>query len=554
LIARDTLRWNGWGRLGESMGFSGAREAHLLAALGRRLGRRLEPAAPPVALESVRLPPTKLAAGTLAALRAACGEDGVRTSAAERVTHALGRSLPDLLRLRRGEIDAAPEAVVVPRDEGAVAAVLRIAADAHLAVVPFGGGTSVVGGVDARTAPGQAGALALDTTGMDALVRVDALSATATFQAGIDGPALEAALRRYGRTLGHFPQSFEHSTLGGWIATRSSGQQSSGYGAIDDLLVSVRVVTPEGVLRTLTVPRSASGPDLNELVLGSEGALGVIVEATVRTSPLAPAADERGMLFPNFHAGVSAVRDVVHDGVPLALLRLSDSAETELAQLLRHDPARRFDPAALVLGAARRAGFGDGRVALIYGGEGSAAREVAARVRRARKLLRAHGGLPLGRAPGRSWRRDRFRTPYLRDWLLDFGVAVDTLETAVSWSALEAAHAAVLRALARATETHAGGGLAMAHLSHSYPDGACLYFTVVYPLDASRDLAQWAAIKREATDAVLAAGGTLSHHHGVGVDHRPWMAAEKGALGVRALQALKATVDPAGLMNPGKLV
>ncbi len=554
MIARDTLRWNGWGRLGESMGFSGAREAALLDALGRRLGRRLEPAPPPVALESVRLPPPKLAASTLAALRAACGEDAVRTSAAERVTHALGRSLPDLLRLRRGEIDAAPEAAVYPRDEGAVAAVLRIAADADLAVVPFGGGTSVVGGVDARTAPGQAGVLALDTTGMDALVRVDAESATATFQAGIDGPTLEAALQRHGRTLGHFPQSFEHSTLGGWIATRSSGQQSNGYGAIDDLVVSLRVVTPEGVLRTLAVPRSASGPDLNELVLGSEGALGVIVEATVRTSPLAPAADERGMLFASFHAGVSAVRDVVHEGVPLALLRLSDAAETELAQLLRHDPARRFDPAALVLGAARRVGFGDGRVALIYGGEGAAAREVASRVNRARRVLRAHGGLPLGRAPGRSWRRDRFRTPYLRDWLLDFGVAVDTLETAVPWSALEATHAAVLRALARATETHAGGGLAMAHLSHSYPDGACLYFTVVYPVDASRDLAQWAALKREATDAVVAAGGTLSHHHGVGVDHRPWMAAEKGVLGVRALKALKASVDPAGLMNPGKLV
>ena len=553
MIARESLRWNGWGRLGESIHMTRARETALLAELGRRLGRSLARSPEPVELESIKPPPPKLADAVLAKLRAACGEDGVRTSAFERVAHATGRSLPDLLRLRRGELEAFPEAVLYPAEEGAVAAVLRIAADANLAVVPFGGGSSVVGGVMPRCAPGQAGALALDTTRLDRLVRFDPVSRTATFQAGIDGPALEAALAARGATLGHFPQSFEHSTLGGWIATRSAGQQSDGYGAIEDLLVCLRVVTPAGVIRTIEVPRAASGPDVNELVLGSEGTFGVVVEATVRVHPRAERADERGMLFRSFADGVAAVRALRRAGLGVAMARLSDAGETELSLLLRHDPSRRFDAAAAALRLAERFGYGGGRCALIYGAEGDRHR-VRAALFRARHLLLRHGGLPLGRGPGRAWRRDRYRTPYLRDWLLDHGVAADTLETALSWSRLEAGHEAIVAALASACERHAGAGLAMAHLSHGYLDGACLYFTILYPIDASRDLEQWSAIKRDATEAVLAAGGTLSHHHGVGLDHRDWMLRERGALAIEALRAAKHSVDPGGTMNPGKLL
>jgi alkyldihydroxyacetonephosphate synthase len=553
VIARESLRWNGWGRLGESMHMTRTREAALLAELGRRLGRPIARAPEPAALDSIKLPPPKLATDLLARLRAACGEDGVRTSAVERITHATGRSLPDLLRLRRGELEGAPEAVLYPPDEGAIAAVLRIAADAQLAVIPFGGGSSVVGGVAPRCAPGQSGALSLDTTRLDRLVRVDAESRTATLQAGIDGPSLEAALGARGWTLGHFPQSFEHSTLGGWIATRSAGQQSDGYGSIDALLVAVRAVTPEGVLRTLEVPRSASGPELTQLLLGSEGTLGVITEATLRVRPRAARNDERGMLFRSFADGVRAVRALARAELGLAMARLSDAGETELSLVLRHDPARRVDPVAGALSLAERLGYGEGRCALLYGAEGDAG-AVRLAMFRARALLLRHGGLPLGRGPGKSWRRDRFRTPYLRDWLLDHGVAVDTMETSLPWSRLEAGHDAIVRALRSAAETHAGAGIAMAHLSHSYSDGACLYFTVLYPLDASRDVEQWTAIKRDATEAILAAGGTLTHHHGVGVDHQPWMTREKGALGVEALRGVKRAVDPHGLMNPGKLL
>jgi len=552
-IAREALRWNGWGRLGESIELSGPREQALLAELGRRLGRPLSRAPAPVELDALRPPPSKLAAATVAQLRAACGDDAVRTSAFERVTHALGRSLPDLLRLRRGEIERFPEAVLYPADEGAVAAVLRIAADADLAVVPFGGGSSVVGGVEPRSGPGQEGALALDTTRLDGLLRLDRESDTATFQAGVDGPALEAALAAHGLTLGHFPQSFEHSTLGGWIATRSVGQQSDGYGGIDDLLVAVRMVTPEGVVRTIEVPRSATGPDWNHLVLGSEGVLGVIVEATVRVRPAPRASEIRALLFRDWAGGLAAVREMHGAGVPLSMARLSDAAETELSLLLRRDPARRVDPAARALELAARAGWGEGRCTLLYGADGDA-RAVRGALRRARAIGWRHGGLPLGAAPGRSWRRERFRTPYLREWLLDHGVAVDTMETAFPWSRIANGHQSVMDALRGALGAHAGAGLAMAHLSHGYPDGACLYFTALWPLDEARPIEQWAAIKRDVTDAILAAGGTLSHHHGVGVDHAAWLARERGTLALAALRAAKAALDPRGLMNPGKLL
>jgi len=552
MLSREALRWNGWGRLGEGLGLGPAREEAVLAELGGRFGRPLARGLDPVELEGLALPAPRLDGRTLGRLRAACGDEWVRTSDLERVSHSLGRSLPDLLRLRSGDLPPPCDAVVYPGDEGSVAAVLRIACDSGFAVVPVGGGTSVVGGIEPRPRASQRGAIALDTTRMDALLRVDATSRTAVVQAGIDGPALEARLRTHGFTLGHFPQSFEHSTVGGWIAARSSGQFSGRYGGLEDLLAAVRVVTPSGVLRTLEVPRSAAGPDLRALVLGSEGTLGVIVEATLRVAPVPAAHDERAMLFRCFEAGAEAVREAVQSGVPAAMLRLSDAAETELFEVLRRDPARRFDVAAAVLEGAARLGYGEGRAALVYAQEGDAD-EVRRDMARLRAIGRRHGGLPLGRRPGRSWRRDRFRTPYLRDWLLDAEVAVDTLETALPWSRLEGAHRGILRDLRAALAAHAGAGLAMAHLSHSYADGASLYFTVVYPLDPRRAVKQWAEIKREATDSVLGHGGTLSHHHGVGLDHGAWMAREKGAVGLEALRAVKERVDPAGVMNPGKL-
>jgi alkyldihydroxyacetonephosphate synthase len=554
VLDRDQLRWNGWGWKHESFELSETRRDALVQALSARLGVRLTPLPPAVPIEAAVIQPSRLGDSARLALEGALGEARVMLDHAERAYHAAGKSFPDLLRMRAGKLERAPDAVVYPTSVDQVARVLEIAREHGLAVVPFGGGTSVVGGVDPILPPGKRAVLALDTTRLDKLLDLDDKSFTATFQAGIDGPSLEAELGDRGYTLGHFPQSFEHSTLGGWIAARSSGQQSDGYGGIDGLLVSAKVVTPRGELATLTVPRHAAGPDLKELVLGSEGTLGVIVEATVRIRERMAVQDVRGMLFRDFASGIRTIRAWSAAGLPMMMMRLSDAQETDLSLMLRHDPGKRFDAGATLLDATKTVGYGETRTLMLFGIEGDD------RARLSRQMLRAHaigvlnGGLPLGKGPGASWKKERFRTPYLRDFLLDHGVAIDTMETAFEWSKLEQGHARVLDAIREVTARHAGGGLAMGHVSHSYPDGACVYFIVMYPVRRGDALEQWREIKRAVTDAIVEAGGTVSHHHGIGTDHAPWLAREKGALGVEAIRSLKQTFDPEGMMNPGKLI
>jgi alkyldihydroxyacetonephosphate synthase len=553
-LKRDAWRWNGWGFRDQSFGLSEARTRHLVEALAARLGVRFVAQARAATIDEVELPEPRLRRDALSSLALLLEPARVHTSTYERAYHAAGKSLPDILRTRSGKLAHAPDAVVYPRNEAEVAAVLTWAEAHGVSVIPFGGGSSVVGGVDPARPQDKNAVVTLDTSLLDQLLEVDAESLTATFQAGIDGPSLERALAAHGLTLGHFPQSFEHSTLGGWIAARSSGQQSDGYGGIEALLVSAKLVTPRGELLTLRVPRRAVGPELNALVLGSEGILGVIVEATLRVRPKPRIQDIRGMLFRDLSLGVRAIRAFSAAGLPMTMMRLSDAEETELSLLLRHDPERSFDPNALALSALRRLGYADERALLLFGVEGDSLTDVTLSMAKAHALGIAQGGLPLGRGPGESWKKDRFKNPYLRDLLLDHGVAIDTLETAFEWSQLEAGHRQVIEALKRAAREHAGGGFAMGHISHSYADGACVYFIVIYPVATVDALGQWQAIKRAATDAIVLAGGTLSHHHGIGSDHAPWLEAEHGALGMTALRALKAALDPAGIMNPGKLL
>jgi alkyldihydroxyacetonephosphate synthase len=552
-LRRAEQRWNGWGFSERSFGLSEARTRALVETLARRLNVRFSPQAPAATLASAELPPSRLSGSARRALETLLSPERVHVGAEQRATHAAGRSLPDLLRLRDGKLDRAPDVVVYPTGAAEVAAVLACAEARQLSVIPFGGGTSVVGGVDPVCPSDKSGVLTLDTTLLDKLIALDPISLTASFEAGIDGPTLEQTLAARGFTLGHFPQSFEHSTLGGWIAARSSGQQSDGYGGIDALVVSVKLVTPRGELVTLPVPRRATGPDLNGIVLGSEGTLGVIVEATVRIRRQPALQDIRGMLFRDFGAGMSAIRAWHAAGLPLTMMRLSDARETELSLLLRHDPARRFDPAEALLDATRVLGYGAQRTLMLFGAEGDDRSALTAQMLKAHAIGVAQGGLPLGKGPGEAWKKDRFRNPYLRDLLLDHGAAIDTMETAFEWSQLERGHAHVIEALERASAEHAGGGIAMAHVSHSYADGACVYFVVLYPLASSDGIGQWQRIKRATTDAIMQAGGTLSHHHGVGTDHAPWLEREHGALGLAALRALKTAFDPNGIMNPGKL-
>jgi alkyldihydroxyacetonephosphate synthase len=553
-IDRRTLRWNGWGSREQAFEF-GEHAEDIWAWLGEALDiEDFEPRLA-TALDDLALPEPTLDADARAALVDIVGAEWVRADAYERAFHARGRSYRDLLLLRAGDVGSAPDVVVYPRADE-VQAVLAWAAATGVAVVPYGGGTSVVGGVSGERGDGQAGLVTLDTTRMDRLLELDEASHTATFEAGIYGPQLERTLDARGFTLGHYPQSFEYSTLGGWIAARGAGQQSCRYGKAEDWLVAAKLATPRGVWRTESFPASAAGPDLRQLVAGSEGALGVITEATVKLHLTPSARDYRGFIFPDFEHGVAAVRELLQSEVLISTVRLSDPTETsffaEFAQA-RKPPSRTRRFAGRALEAM---GFGAQRCVLIVGHEGERAAVEVARARTG-AIIRRERGMPLGRGAGDSWYRDRFALPYIRDPLLDRGVGVDTLETSTSWSNLHRLHRAVRDAISTAAAASARRGRAMvlAHVSHAYLDGASLYFTIIFPqAEPGAELEQWRAIKVAASDAIAEHGGTISHHHGVGSDHLPWLAADKGGLGVRLLGAIKRELDPTGIMNPGKLV
>lgn len=507
-----------------------------------------------MAPDRITVPPSRLTPRARELLAGDAGESGLSTDPWDRIRHVYGKGYPDLIRLRRGEVSRPPDAIAYPSSEEEIVRVLRIAADEAIAVIPFGGGTSVTGGVEAEA--GKQPVLCVDLRRLNRLVTVDRTALTATVEAGILGPDLEAALDRHGLNLGHFPQSFELSTLGGWIATRSAGFASTGYGKIDELVIALRVVTPAGIITTRAVPASASGPSLKELLIGSEGILGIITQALVRVHPTPERRDYRAWLFPTFAQGAAAVRQMLQEGPIPTVVRLSDSAETDASIAMRQRGQGIWRAAGERIGSAvlRTRGLESGTMCLVIMGiEGSA--PVVARTRRDLGwLLRRHGAVALGSAPARSWRREYFQAPCLRDVLIDAGIMVDTLETAATWDRLLPLQQSVAQAITEALRAAGTPPLVLCHLSHAYPTGASLYYTVLARQRIGREIEQWQAFKQAATDAVLEAGGTLSHHHGIGTVHRPWMAREHGEVALAALRAVKAALDPAGIMNPGKLV
>jgi alkyldihydroxyacetonephosphate synthase len=554
-IERSKIRWNGWGWTAHKDTLAGRED--LWTWLADQLGMPALLATPARPVEDIRLPVPRLAGQTRTALMATLGSDRVRDDPYERAFHALGRSYHDLVRLRTGELTTAPDAVLYPRSTNEVLALLTFASEHDIAVVPFGGGTSVVGGVTAERGPFSA-LITLDLSGMNRVIDIDTTSRTATAEAGIYGPALEKALQANGMTLGHHPQSFEFSTLGGWIGHRGAGQGSNRYGRAEDWLLSARLATPRGLLDTNGFPASSAGPQLNDIVLGSEGTFGIITDATVRLHPAPAALDYRGYLFRDFASGIAAIRASVQEELPATMLRLSDMEETRFY--------RAFGALGRQLGLKDRLadfylgkrGFGSGACALIAGFEGDTDLVERWRVRFGRLAQRKFGALELGRGQGERWREGRFHAPYLRDPMMDRGIGVDTLETATSWSNLDALYGAVRIALEQAILENApcdgARGIVMCHISHSYTDGASLYFTYIFPRSLGNEIAQWQAIKRAASDAIAANGGTISHHHGIGEDHLPWVSQEKGTLGVEVLRAIKHTLDPKGILNPGKLI
>ena len=532
------MKWWGWGEPGKRLGLP----ASALRMLREELGEG-EPS-PRVELEEVELPPpSPLPQG----IARTVGEDAVRTGREERLRHAAGRSYPDLIRLRAGRPLGAPDAVVVPAGRAQLERLLAVCAETGTAVVPFGGGTSVVGGVE-PLAGRHDRVVALDLRRLRDC-EVDAVSLTAALGPGLRGPEAEAALGARGLTLGHFPQSFEYATVGGFAATRSAGQASSGYGRFDELVTAVELVTPTGTLRTGATPHSAAGPSLRELVLGSEGTLGVISEVGVRVRPRPQARHYEGWITADFESGYEAVRALAQADALPDVTRLSDEEETRVSFALSGTEGARRALLDAYLRLRRRAGG----CLLITGWEG-AREDVERRRARATRILRATGAAGLGAAPGRSWLRGRFEAPYLRDELLDRGYLVETLETAHTWSAYGRLYAAVRRALEGALAENGTRPIVFCHLSHAYRDGASLYFTFLARARPGEEIEQWRAAKEAACEAIVAEGGTITHHHAVGRDHAPYMRAEVGERGLAALRALRRELDPAGIMNPGKLL
>jgi alkyldihydroxyacetonephosphate synthase len=499
-----------------------------------------------VDLDSVELPAPRIEPP--AALAHRCSADRH-----ERASHTQGKSYRDVVRASYGQLDDPPDLVARPRTEAEVVALLDWASDAGIAMVPYGGGSSVTGGVSCAVVGDFAGVVSMDLTGLDRVVEIDRTSRAARIQGGALGPVLEDQLRPHGLTLRHFPQSFEFSTLGGWLATRAGGHYASVYTHIDDLVESMRVVTPTGVSESRRLPGSGAGPSTDRLFLGSEGAFGVITEAWMRVQDRPVFKASAGVRFAAYDDAVDAVRAISQSALFPVNCRLLDPLE-----------------------AAMSAGVDDGSALLVLGFE-SADHPVDAWIERAVELGRDHGGVvpdgivksgsatgnatsaPAGTAAGRegavgAWRNSFVRAPYTRDALVRLSVIVETFETACTWDAFAGLHANVIDAVTDAVNRVCGVGMVSCRFTHVYPDGPAPYFTVYAPGRPGSEVAQWDEIKAAASDALLANGGTITHHHSVGRDHDPWYRQQRSAPMGRALAAVKTELDPAGILNPGIIV
>jgi alkyldihydroxyacetonephosphate synthase len=491
----------------------------------------------PVPLEAIELAPSRVEPPpALSHL--------MRSDPYERVSHALGRGYRDVVRGFRGQIESPPDLVAHPGDEREVEAVLAWCAEEGLAAIPYGGGTSVVGGVEPRVGDTYPGVVTIDLRRLDRVLEVDDVSRAARIQAGAVGPALEDQLREHGLTLRHFPQSFELSTLGGWIATRAGGHFATLYTHIDDLVESVRAITPRGVWQSRRLPGSGAGPSPDRLLLGSEGILGMITEAWVRVRERPRWKLSAGVAFDSFAGGAEAVRELAQSGLNPSNCRLLDPAESVLTHA---GPA--------------------GKALLVLGFE-SAHHPVDEPMRIALEAARDHGGEG-GEVKGKesrddpvgAWRHAFLAAPYLRDTFVAVGVLSDTFETAITWERFPEFHAQVMETARRAIAEACGvapDGPGSPRLScrftHVYPDGPAPYYTVLCPAKRGGEVEQWDEVKVAVSETVIATGGTITHHHAVGRDHRPWYDRQRPEPFADALRAAKRAVDPSGVLNPGVLV
>lgn len=531
----DTTRWG----VNPGHGLSEVTRDFLQAAVGVP-----QAVHKPVAWADLRVPDSALSGEDAAALERLCGPGSVAIDPRSRLESAGGLSYLDLVA-RRTDTLQPPDAVVTPADEEGVTAVLAWAAQRDWAVVPRGGGTSVVGGLraDAQVV------IAVSTQRLDRIWEVDRESHLVTVGAGITGPELERQLATMDLTLGHYPQSWQRASIGGYVATRSAGQASTGYGRSDDMVAAVRMVTPRGNIEAGRPPASAAGPDLLQLLVGSEGAFGIITRVTLRVRALPAASDYTAVVFPDYLAGLTAFRGLVQGRNGADVMRLSDPEETAVT-LAMNGPTGR---AAELLDRYLRARGVTEPTLAILGWDGSRP-AITARHASALGELRRHGAVSLSAAIGNAWVRHRFSGPYLRDTLMDEGYLVETLETATRWSQVASLRHAVTGSLRESLVVPAGTRpFVMSHVSHVYETGASLYFTVIAVADPVDPVAQWQRAKAAVSQTLVDSSATITHHHAVGRDHAPWLADEIDPLGVEVLRAVKATLDPQGILNPGVL-
>ena len=526
------MKFWGWGFEGEG---ATPEEKKLVLGLARHRYGIDAAEAPAPREEEFDLPKPRIAPP--ASLASLCSSARI-----DRLAHACGKSFPDAARIAARRIDAAPDLVAYPRNEADVAALLDWAASARIAVVPYGGGSSVVGGVEPQVGAGFAGALSIDLGLLDKVLEVDPTSRAARIQAGVLGPALEAQLAPHGLTLRHFPQSFQYSSLGGWIATRSGGHFATLGTHIDDFVETARMLTPKGAMQARRLPGGGAGPDPNRLVIGSEGALGIVTEAWMRLQAKPRFRAGTSAHFADFDKAVGAVRAIVQAGLWPANLRLLDRNE------------------------ARNTLAGDGSADVLVLAFESADHDQMPKMRRALECVGDFGGrwderqLAAGQGGHRegasgAWRNAFLRAPFFREITTPLGIIVDTFETSITWERFFDFHAKVKAATEAALKRATGNeGSVTCRFTHVYPDGPAPYFTFMVKGDKTRLVEQWREIKVVASDALAAAGGTITHHHAVGRDHMPWYRKEIPALYGAALAAAKRVVDPAGVMNPGVLV
>lgn len=547
------MKWWGWGH--EDVTFDDSTKPELWPYLKRELGVDEIRWEKPVAFEDVTLPEQKNNEAFLAAIGAELGDGQVVDDKKSRLVHAAGKSFRDLWLMRHGQVQFAPDCVVYPDTEEDVALVVRAAHEHGVVLVPFGGGSNIAGCLVPSDRGGRM-VVSLDMCRMHRVLEVDRYSLTARIQPGVYGQHLEDQLAEHGMTLGHFPDSFLHSTLGGWVATRSAGMQSDIYGKIEDMVISLRMVTPSGTIITRTVPKSSNGIDIKHLCIGSEGILGVITEVVVQVHHKPEKEDWYGWLFPDFKSGLDAIHECHRGDCMPTVTRLNDPKKTALSFAFKHPKTGIKDKIAKAfkwyIGNVKKIDFKQCCLMVVkYEGTPQAFNRIKNRVT---AIYKKHRGVCLGAEPGRSFAKVKFDFPHLRDYVMDRSIMADVSETATTWDNLRTLHESGLADVEQAIKDTGVDAWVGCHLSHSYRTGASLYFTFGCLQREGREIEQYLYVKKAAEDAFMKNGGTLSHHHAVGTEHLPWVEEDLSPTGLKAVKALKAGLDPNDIMNPGKII